>query len=210
MNKLKLANTLIKKLNLGTELRRKSKVNDKNSQKFKPKHVKGGKLLSDREQLLKELPGEAKGEFSRKILETCNPEKFYLIGTWNSKRYDDEMYQDVKERFQQDIKQNKVKIKRQRSTKALKEFENNYFDWIYIDTTHSYKQTKKELEKASKKVKEGGYIAGHDYARSNSKLETSYGVIPAVKEFCIKYNWRMKTITMEDKINPSFVLGEIQ
>lgn len=56
-----------------------------------------------------------------------------------------------------------------------------FLDWVYIDTTHAYEQTKLELSLALKKVKVGGYIMGDDY---NSHINAYHqGVYRAVQEF---------------------------
>jgi len=51
-------------------------------------------------------------------------------------------------------------------------------DFVYIDTTHRYEDTKAELEASFKVVRPGGIIAGHDL-----NLEGA-GVRRAVEEFC--------------------------
>lgn len=55
-------------------------------------------------------------------------------------------------------------------------------DFIYIDTTHSYKDTLVELEASWRCVKKGGVISGHDFNLHgpNAPVER------AVKEFCAK------------------------
>ncbi len=42
-------------------------------------------------------------------------------------------------------------------------FENNYFDFIYIDANHTYEYVKKDIELWYPKLKNGGMMAGHDY-----------------------------------------------
>ena len=49
------------------------------------------------------------------------------------------------------------------SINATDLFDNEFFDWIYIDTDHSYETTYKELNSWSSKIKQDGVIAGHDY-----------------------------------------------
>jgi hypothetical protein len=50
------------------------------------------------------------------------------------------------------------------SCEASKLFEDNSCDVVYIDMTHTYDAVKKDIECWLPKVKNGGYIAGHDYA----------------------------------------------
>lgn len=45
----------------------------------------------------------------------------------------------------------------------MQEFDDGYFDWVYIDGNHHYDFVKEDLELSRTKVKEGGIIAGDDY-----------------------------------------------
>ena len=55
-----------------------------------------------------------------------------------------------------------------------------HFDWIYLDTTHQYELTRKELAYCLRKVKLDGFIIGDDF---NSNPEhPHHGVYKAVKE----------------------------
>ena len=80
---------------------------------------------------------------------------------------------------------------------------------MYVDTSHSYKTTFEELERYSKKVKKGGYIAGHDYVIGNWDGLVRYGVIEAVYEFCVKHNWEIAFLTSELNDSPSFAIRRI-
>ena len=96
------------------------------------------------------------------------------------------------------------------STDVANDFSDNYFDWIYIDTDHSYTTTKAELEMYASKMKAGGIIAGHDYTMGNWKGLIRYGVIEAVYEFCHKQNWEIIYITMDLNEYPSFAIRKNQ
>ena len=91
----------------------------------------------------------------------------------------------------------------------MSKFKNNYFDWIYIDTSHAYEQTKKELEISRLKIKRGGIISGHDYSQGNVNKALNYGVVSAVNEFCIKHNWEIIYLTLESHGFFSFALKKI-
>lgn len=65
---------------------------------------------------------------------------------------------------------------RKESLEAVKEFEDESCDVVYIDMDHRYEQTKNDIINWIKKVKQGGYLAGHDYCNSWP------GVIKAVNE----------------------------
>ena len=76
------------------------------------------------------------------------------------------------------------------SSTTLGTFDDNMFDMIYVDGDHSYEGCKKDLEMAYRKIKNGGYLMGHDYELNMNKARTrwSFGVHQAVDEFCVKYN----------------------
>ena len=182
------------------------------------KHIKNLKVILNREKLLKFLPntgivaelGVDKGDFSKKIISITQPIKIYLIDTWASERYNKNKMHYTKKRFEKEIDTGRVIIIRGRSEKVLKEFENSYFDWVYIDTAHSYRQTLKELALCRLKVKDGGIIAGHDFCQGNINKALAYGVVQAVNQFCIKYDWEFIYITHEIDRNLSFAIKKIK
>ncbi|MEP2771242.1 MAG: class I SAM-dependent methyltransferase [Fulvivirga sp.] len=177
-------------------------------------HIKNTQILLDRKQLLEKLPknsivaeiGVNKGEFSAEILALNNPQKLHLIDAWSSSRYNQDIMNSVKLRFNQD---QRVIINCGFSTEMAHEFQDAYFDWIYIDSDHSYAVTADELANYAPKVKPNGIIAGHDYIVGNWNKMVRYGVIEAVYEFCVKENWELLYITAENKENPSFAIRKI-
>jgi len=56
-----------------------------------------------------------------------------------------------------------VKLIEASSLDASCMFEDNYFDFVYIDASHKYEQTKADILLWERKVKEGAILAGHDY-----------------------------------------------
>lgn len=181
------------------------------------KTINNAKLLLHREDLLKLMPknsvvaelGVDQGGFSEKILNICQPEKLHLVDVWGSERYGLAKRKEVETKFSSQIESGKVEINLGFSTDVGQTFTDHYFDWIYIDTDHSYQTTIKELEIWRSKVKENGIIAGHDYVIGNWDGVVRYGVIEAVYEFCSKYDWEILYITMEHDNNPSFAIRKI-
>lgn len=49
------------------------------------------------------------------------------------------------------------------SYEASRQFKNNSLDVVFIDMTHTYEAVKNDIEYWLPKVREGGYLAGHDY-----------------------------------------------
>ena len=180
------------------------------------KHIANLKVILNRTELLKLLPhhgvvaelGVDKGAFSEKILTENAPEKLHLVDVWKTERYHEGLMNEVMQKFKQQIENNTVKIDRGFSTEVGKQFPNEYFDWIYIDTNHSYKTTKEELELYANKVKKDGIIAGHDFVIGNWKGDVKYGVIEAVYEFCVSNDWQLLYLTTE-MYAPSFAIQRI-
>ena len=184
---------------------------------LKNKHIANLKAILNRNELLKLLPkngvvaelGVDTGDFSQQILNFCCPQKLHLIDYWGTQRYNQEKRNCVEEKFKNIIDKGIVEINLGLSTNVVEIFKDNYFDWVYIDTNHSYDTTVAELESYRGKMKNNGIIAGHDYIQGNWEGGIKYGVIDAVQEFCIKWNWEIIYLTMENKIHPSFAIRKI-
>ena len=79
------------------------------------------------------------------------------------------------------------------STNFLQNQHDNTYDIIYIDGDHSYYGVKNDLLNGYNKIKNGGYLMGHDYEMNLSKANHNYefGVKQAVDEFCAEYNQKI-------------------
>lgn len=180
-------------------------------------HMENCKLIPNRLELLKYLPqngiiaevGVFKGEFSQKILEICKPKKLFLIDLWEGEEKGitgPDCFKLVKEKFKRNIEAGQVELIKMDSVTALKQFENYYFDWIYLDTVHDYITPHNELEIAKYKVKENGFICGHDYTKVNEYRMFKIGVWNAVNEFVKNYKYEFKYITFEDNGLQSYAI----
>ena len=181
------------------------------------KHMQNCELLLNREELLDKIPknsilaeiGVDEGDFSERLYKKCDPEYLYLIDLWSSKRYGEKKFNIVKNRFYDQLKKDEVKIFREDSINVVSNFNDNFFDWIYIDTDHSFNTTYKELITWKSKVKRNGIISGHDYMMGNWKKTYRYGVIEAVHKFCVEYSWEMVFLTIDQTENLSFAIKRI-
>lgn len=50
------------------------------------------------------------------------------------------------------------------SLDASCKFPDNHFDFVFIDSSHTFQQTKAEIRQWYHKIKEDGVLAGHDYS----------------------------------------------
>lgn len=185
---------------------------------LKEAHMSDLKVLPNRMALLEKMPkngivaelGVNKGDFSEEIWEITKPQKLHLVDAWGSERYHLGLRKVIESKFQDQITSDKVVINQGLSTDMSLGFSDNYFDWIYIDTDHSYEVTKAELQAYKAKMKPGGIIAGHDYSQGNWKKLRRYGVIEAVHEFCVQEDWELIFLTIEMSDNPSFAIRKIK
>ena len=181
------------------------------------KHIANTKLITSRERLLQLLPkdgvvaeiGVNEGNFSAAILETTGPKTLHLIDVWGSERYHDGLANKVTGRFSAEIEAGKVKINRGYSTEILPSFPDQYFDWVYIDSAHTYEVTRDELAILKSKIKAGGFICGHDYITSCWRNAVKYGVVEAVHEFCVQEEWELIYLTSETHQHRSFCIRKI-
>lgn len=181
------------------------------------KHLTNVKLLPNRNALLEHLPkhgkvaelGVNKGEFSREIMLVNAPSELHLVDAWGSDRYHGGLRRGVESVFAEEIADGRVQIHQGYSTDMAAKFAEGFFDWIYIDTDHSYSVTRDELQAYKQKIKPGGLIAGHDYIQGNWGKILRYGVMEAVHEFCVQEDWELVFLTTEMSNSPSFAIRKI-
>lgn len=177
----------------------------------------------NRYELLKFLPkgicaeiGVATGRLSKIIVENNNPIELYLIDAW--KNFDlgyadgnmvstpehENRYRDVKEYFKNT---SSVKLIKELSVDASALFADNFFDWVYIDADHSYNGCLSDLNAYNKKVKDNGYIIGHDFTPPGGTTKKGFGVNEAVFDFIEQNNYILSGITNEPKF-ASYIISK--
>ncbi len=185
--------------------------------KLQQQHVQNCQIVLNRAALIAAIPkggvaaelGVNKGEFSHVMLDGMEPSKLYLVDVWDTNRYNDEKFLNVQAEFQTDIDAGRVQITRKYSTEAAHDFPDGHFDFVYVDTDHSYGTTAAELAVWAAKMASNGVIAGHDYKMGNWKSANRYGVIEAVHEFCVNEGWELLYITVDPTESQSFAIRKI-
>ncbi len=119
--------------------------------------------------------GVYEGDFSELLIENTAPEKLYLIDPWSvfrqgtanngeadfkSQKDWDAMYESVRARY---AHLPHVEIIRERGEAAAGLFDNETFDWIYVDGDHSYEGAFVDFFKYFPKLKQGGVMIADDY-----------------------------------------------
>lgn len=73
-------------------------------------------------------------------------------------------WDDVKLEFEKNTRHfNNIIHHKDFSYNISNQFQDNQYDFVYIDADHTYESVKKDLELYLPKVKNGGIIGGHDY-----------------------------------------------
>ena len=135
--------------------------------------------------------GVYKGTFSRHLLEVTQPKQLHLIDPWymNGKEWawaegnksTIDALKGVLHAHEKELISGLVVLHIGDDLKVLQQFPDHYFDWVYVDTSHQYDHTLKELTLLKVKVKASGIIAGDDWQSDPSHRH--HGVYRALKEF---------------------------
>ena len=151
--------------------------------------------------------GVCRGEFSKHLLQNWNCKKLYLVDFWDHTESYREGFHKQNENYEKMISnlepfKDRIVVCRGESAKIAKTFEDEMFDFIYIDADHSYEACKLDLESYWPKLKQGGIMMGDDYTLTpNEKMDFPqcpgdlyFGVNQAVNEFADKHK---KIINLE-------------
>ena len=137
-----------------------------------------------------------RGEFLDYIVKNCSIRSIDAVDLFNCitcsgnvdgnyvVKYD--VGQSFKELYDKYKDVENVRLFKSDSSSYLNTQPDNMYDIVYLDGDHSYEGVKRDLISAFSKVKNGGYIMGHDYEMNMKKALHSYdfGVKRAVDEFC--------------------------
>jgi hypothetical protein len=162
--------------------------------------------------------GVYKGHLSKQIVEFWGG-TLYMVDVWRSLDYDgyqdstNNIHGDVFEEAMQSIKghEDRAIMIRANSKKASEMFVDLSLDFVYIDANHCYDSVKYDIESWYPKVRNGGFICGHDYLNidwwndksfaengidkhisANGEYCGVFGVNPAVDEFCQKNSYDLE------------------
>jgi len=159
------------------------------------------------------------GDFAAEILKT-QPYRLYLVDIWRQQKGDYEAdvanvddaaqeanYQTVLRRFAREIETGQVVVIRKPSLEAAKDIVDGLLDAVYLDANHTRQAVLEDLYAWEPKLNETGRIMGHDYTDRDEAKLMGFGVIEAVRDFCLSGEWRMTGITDEEW--PSYELERV-
>ncbi len=122
--------------------------------------------------------GVWKGDFSKQIWNISSPNLLVLVDSWKfdekvrgcapqvsgeeplNQNFFDQAKKDTYDKFENIQNVNILDLN---SLEASSKYEDNFFDYIYIDAEHTYKAVTKDLEVWYPKLKKNGTLFGDDY-----------------------------------------------
>lgn len=140
--------------------------------------------------------------YSKKIFEVTSPTKLHLIDI------DPAAIQGAKTTFASEVRSGRVETHLGDSATVLDSMPDSYFDWIYVDGDHSYEGVRRDLAAARPKLKAGGYLAMNDYIYFEPSGFSKYGVIEAVNEFCLEYDFEMVFLALNPRTYNDVVIRQ--
>ena len=165
--------------------------------------IKAPKRHANRLRMLAQMPkngrcaeiGVWNGGFSSAILDVTQPKELTLIDPWDL--LSDQSKEEWTHKKHQDHQIMRgmfdnvtayyghlpnVSIRRGFSAEVLETFEDDYFDWLYIDGNHLYEFVRQDVEVAFRKVRPGGVIAGDDFFwKRDGKMHVKEAVLDAMR-----------------------------
>ena len=143
--------------------------------------------------------GVQKGFFTHVILHHTQPRRLHLIDPWyllgekwawaTTNQSTIKALSNIIYWFQQELVSGKVVLHINFDEQVLLDFPDAYFDWVYLDTSHSYDHTKRELALLDIKIKPSGIILGDDWFPDPD--HKFFGQYRAINEFVSEKGYRI-------------------
>lgn len=125
-----------------------------------------------------------------------------IVNANNYIRNDD--YKFICQRFSSEISAGLIEMIRKKSLDAVRDFQDESLDFVYLDANHRYSHVLDDLNSWWSKVKPGGLLCGHDYQNSSEN-----GSIIEVKSAVTKFldtHWPLQCWTSLEENNRSFFI----
>jgi Methyltransferase domain len=139
--------------------------------------------------------GVHKGYFSRLLMDHVRPAKLFLVDGWyltagrewhwgDGNRNVVDALSQVLHTMETELVEGRAILVIDDDLAALNRMEDSSLDWAYIDTSHQYDHTMKELEALKRIIKPRGIVCGDDWREDPNHRH--HGVCRAVKEFAAR------------------------
>mmetsp|Transcript_22490 Transcript_22490/g.57984 ORF Transcript_22490/g.57984 Transcript_22490/m.57984 type:complete len:240 (-) Transcript_22490:197-916(-) len=139
--------------------------------------------------------GVLRGEFSTHLLKNGNMSKLHLVDMWSTVDIYNEHASNLNlEATKSAVRpfEGRYEMHQAMTTEAVHQFDDGFFDFIYVDATHSYMDSKADVESWWPKLRVGGVMAGDDYFNGYvDAAGQTFGVKDAVDEFGARKNHRV-------------------
>jgi len=134
--------------------------------------------------------GVKEGKFSDIILRKSKLQTLVSLDAWNN-------ILDMQEAFKRLARRPRSVCVKAESKTGVNIFQDNFFDFIYIDANHTFKFIAEDLKNWWPKLKPGGLISGHDYQKHTHNKQV-FGVVEAVDRFVKEHQLELH-VTRESK-----------
>lgn len=140
--------------------------------------------------------GVFRGAFSKYMLDTIPNLKLHCVDCWQpvgrrTERRQRRYLAQARSALRPYRRSGQAHLIRKWSMDAVRGFEDESLDYVYIDGNHNFDYVMQDIIEWSKKVRKGGIVSGHDFHKDKGK------VILAVR-----------TYVEAHRINPWFVLDD--
>mmetsp|Transcript_34771 Transcript_34771/g.83150 ORF Transcript_34771/g.83150 Transcript_34771/m.83150 type:complete len:279 (-) Transcript_34771:82-918(-) len=139
---------------------------------FKSRHDLGKVLEAEGLHIGAEL-GVQKAHYSNSLLsDWASNREYHLVDIWAKlENYNDHANKEQSEQDRiyaeamENVKswKSNIHVCRNFTTNCVRNYEDDYFDFIYVDARHDFKGVLQDLQLWWPKLKQGGIFAGHDY-----------------------------------------------
>jgi predicted O-methyltransferase YrrM len=143
-------------------------------------------------------------DLSAQILNLTQPVKLHLIDL------DSKAIKIADKRFARQISSGIVEVHHGDSAEIVLLMPDKYFDWVYIDADHSYDGVMRDLGAVRPKVKNGGMIVLNDHIFFGPSDFVKYGVIEAVNEFCIEYDFELLFFALQGRMYNDVIIRRLE
>ncbi|KKS13833.1 hypothetical protein A2617_00270 [Candidatus Daviesbacteria bacterium RIFOXYD1_FULL_41_10] len=133
--------------------------------------------------------GVYKGAYSVELCKANPGLKLYCIDSWGIGKKNQGLYKKIYDYAQRRLSIFGATLIKDLSMDAVKKFDDNSLDFVYIDAEHVYEESNQDIREWAKKVRPGGIVSGHDYDWVD--------VGKAVNEYVSKHKYKLNTT--EDK-----------